>query len=361
MSNSCAWYTERMAKQPYRDIVLVIFVILALAGNYVMPQFSLILFFIAFIGALPTAFNALYALKKLRITIDTFNLFALVVSFAAREFRSAAFIVLMLSFARILNWYTETRAHSAIQELLKLKPASAIRERDSKLEEIPADNVHNEDILLVKEGSRIPVDGLVLSGKASINESAVTGESMPVEKIPGDSVLSSTLNESGTIKIRATRVGANSTIQRMAGLIREASANKSHAEKIADRFAAFFLPLVLLLGLFVYLWTRNVLMTASLFLVACADDMAVAIPLAITAAIGKAAKRGVVIKGGDWLETIANTKTIVLDKTGTLTYGSFNVASAALELFQRMPFGKWPRLPKNGPSIPWGERYFTKR
>ena len=134
----------------------------------------------------------------------------------------------------------------------------------------------------------------------------------------------------GTIKIRATRVGKDSTIERIAELINQASKHKSRSEKTADRFAKIFLPFVLIIGAITYLVTHNILYVASLFLVACADDMAVAIPLAITASIGKAAKKGIIIKGGEWLDVLSKVKTIVIDKTGTLTYGDLRVAKTII-------------------------------
>ncbi|MBI5421221.1 MAG: cation-translocating P-type ATPase [Parcubacteria group bacterium] len=289
------------------------------------------LFFVATIGALPTCIDALVSLYRRKITIDTFNVFALGVSFATQEFRSAAFIVLMLAFARILDWHVLSRSRNAVEELLRLKPLNALLEEDGSLREVQIDAVCEGNIVVIKEGARIPVDGVIVYGSASINESSVTGESTPVQKIVGDVVVSSTLNESGLLKIKATRVGRDSTLERMAELLRQASMHKSHSEKLADRFAGIFLPFVIVLGIVTYWITHNVFMVASLFLVACADDMAVAIPLAMTASLGYAAKRGVIIKGGEWLGVLGKIKTLVLDKTGTLTYGVFAIQAVDIE------------------------------
>ncbi len=190
------------------------------------------------------------------------------------------------------------------------------------MEVIDVGLVREGDIIVVPTGSRIPVDGVVVYGRAFINEASVTGESMPVEKFIGDNVLSSTLNESGILKFKAVRIGKDSTIERVAELIKEASKDKCPSEKTADKFARIFLPIVLAIGAATYFFTRDIKMTAAIFLVACADDMAVAIPLAMTASLGRAAKRGVVIKGGEWLDRLSKTDVIVLDKTGTLTYGN---------------------------------------
>lgn len=318
-------------KPPTRDYLLIGLVVLAYLLPFLWPEAKAILPLAAFIAAVPTLWTAAKALARFKISIDVFNAFALGISFASGEVESAVFIVLMLACARILEQRTEARANRAIEELLKLKPQKATREADGRLEEIPVENVKAGDILVIRTGARVPVDGTVVFGTGSANEASVTGESLPVEKRIGDPVVSATLLESGLLKIKATKVGKDSTIERMAALMQEASKNKSRSEKMADRFAGFFLPLVGLLGLATYWWTRDLKMTAALFLVACADDMAVAIPLAVTASLGQAAKRGVIIKGGEWLLQLGRVKKLILDKTGTLTYGSLDVGEVRLE------------------------------
>src|SRR3989338_9198315 len=314
------------------DYALVVLISVAFLANLQFPQASFVLWICVYLGALPTLWGSLRSTTVRKISIDTFNIFAVAVSIIYGEVRSATFIILMLALARLLDANTQSRTRRTLEELLKLKPQTAMREKDGQTEEIPADSVSAGDILIVKEGSRVPVDGIIVFGKAEINEAPVTGESALQEKITGDGVLGATMNESGLIKIRATRVGKDSTIERMASLVKEASKNKSNSEKLADRFASAFLPFVLVLGAGIYFFTRDISMTAALFLVACADDMAVAIPLAITAGIGKAAKRGVVIKGGEWIEALSKIRTLVIDKTGTLTYGSFALKEAEIEL-----------------------------
>ncbi|MFH1246734.1 MAG: cation-translocating P-type ATPase [Candidatus Liptonbacteria bacterium] len=316
---------------PYREYVVIVAVFAGLIADLIVPSAAPALLVISLIGAVPTAWKALESLFKRRISIDTFNVFALAISFFVHEVRSAAFIVLMLSFADLLEWRTSSRAHSAVKALLQLKPEKAVRMRGEAEEEIPAAEIRENDVLLVKEGERVPADGTVIFGSALMNESSVTGESLPVTKTVGDRVISGTVSESGIVKFRATHVGENSTLEQMAGLIREAQKNKSRSERMADHFAAIFLPIIILGGVAVYFITHDIRMAAALFLVACADDMAVAIPLAITAAIGHAAKRGVIIKGGEWLSALGKIDTLVLDKTGTLTYGSFALREVEIE------------------------------
>ena len=311
---------------PRREYLIVAAIVIAFLIDVFSGYGKIPLAIAAALAVFPTLLGAVRALWKRKLTIDTFNALAVAASFATNEIRSAAFIGLMLTFARYLDWRTESRARHAIEELMRLKPAIARRETASGAEDVPVDEVKKGDVVIVSVGSRVPVDGIVIGGDAHVNEASVTGESRLVMKRFGDRVVSSTLVESGGIRMRATDVGADSTIERMATLIREATANKSRAERMADKFAGMFLPLVALLGFGTYVWTRDIRMTAAIFLVACADDMAVAIPLAVTAAVGRAAKRGVIIKGGEWLDVLGRLKTVVLDKTGTLTYGSLAIA-----------------------------------
>jgi heavy metal translocating P-type ATPase len=305
----------------------------ALIANFFWPPVSVVLLVVSVLGALPILWRGLGTIhgRDFHITIDTFNLFALGVSFATLEVRSAAFIVLMVTSADLLDRRARMRTEHAVQRLLSLKPVTAKRERGVDVERIPASHIRVGDVLVVATGEAIPADGMVTAGEAMIDEALVTGESLPVHKRPGMRVLVSTIVQDGTLKIRATHVGAASTIERMAQLMRQAQENKSRPERLADRFAAVFLPLVLVIGVIVYLQTRSIQMVAALFLVACADDIALSIPLAITASLGQAAKRGVVIKGGSALGVLARVQTIVLDKTGTLTYGSFQVGEVWID------------------------------
>lgn len=322
-----------MVASPWRDIVFIIIISgLLTVDTMGHDGVVLLLWIVSFLGAFPVMGAAIRSLIERRLSIDVFNAFAVSVAFSTSEVRSASFIVLMLSFASILEWRTSSRQTQAIESLLALKPDRALRAlEDGTLEDIPAEEVRTGDVLLVRTGERVPVDGTVSFGTASINEASVTGESKPVEKIPGDAVFSSTLNEGAPIKIVATRVGRDSTIDRMIALVGEARRNKSAPERLADVFAGYFLPATFLIGAITFIFTHNLSMVAALFLVACADDMAVAIPLAVSAALGHAARRGVLVKGGERLSLLSRVRTVVFDKTGTLTLGTFAVEEVIRE------------------------------
>jgi len=371
--------SKRFISPILRDYLLIVLIILVLGADFLFQGIRFILFSVALIGALPTVRSALRSLMQRRISIDMFNLTGLALSFITMEIRPAAFIVLMLTFARLLNSYTGSRARQAIEELLKLKPPKTIREQNGQLREIPVDNVKEGDIIVVKSGSRIPIDGIVVFGNALVNESSVSGESIPIQRIVGDNVLSSTLIESGVLKIQAKKVGKDSTIEQIVALMREAAKHKSPPEKLADKFASIFLPILAVGGIITYLVTHNTSMTISLFLVACADDMAVAIPLAITASLGKAAKRGVIIKGGEWLEVLGRTKILIFDKTGTITYGKLTIHDvhiepgitednfwrfvAIAEKFSEHPIGKavFRKAAESFPQVPNPDEFYVHK
>jgi heavy metal translocating P-type ATPase len=308
---------------PKREYLLIFLIPIAFVVDVIYPGQWFVLLTVTSFAAAPVVVQALRSLLNWNLSIDVFNTFALFVTFAVADIHSAAFIVLMLSFARLLEWRTETKTNNAVHDLLERRPKKAVRENETVISTIPIERIRKDDILIVKPGEPIPVDGVIVYGKTEVNEALVTGESLPQEKILGDEVLVSTINISQPIKIRATRIGKDSTLEKMAQLVAEAGKKKSKEQKFADVFAGYFFPIVLILGIGTYLATGNIYMTIALFLVACADDIAVAIPLAVTASLGHAAKRGVVVKGGSVLRELARTKTLVLDKTGTLTYGDF--------------------------------------
>ncbi|OGG08922.1 hypothetical protein A2154_02980 [Candidatus Gottesmanbacteria bacterium RBG_16_43_7] len=316
---------------PTREYIIIAVVTVTLGSAWIIPQLNPILLLITVLVAIPTVVDGVKALLGHKITIETFNSAALLIALFSGETTSAAVIVLMLSLAQVLEIKTQVRAQRAVAELMKLKPQTAKTEVNGIVSESPIIAIKVGDILVVENGERIPADGEIIYGKAYIDESSVTGESKPVYKTVSSRVVSGTLNQSGLIKVKAISVGADSTIEQMARLISEAERNKSRSEKLADKFSGIFLPVLLIIGAVTYLVTRNASMTAALFLVACADDMAVAIPLTMTIALGRAARRGVIIKGGMWLDAIRKIKTLVLDKTGTLTYGAFTVKSVYIE------------------------------
>lgn len=319
---------------PIRQITLILLVLLGFTVSWVgFPNGHTSLLVFSVLGGLPTIWGGLRSIwEEHRISIDTFNMLGLLLAYGMLDASSAGFIVLMLQSASLLEWNTRCHASRAVSELLALRPEHATVEGiNGVLQEVSIEDVHAGSVVLVREGERIPVDGVIISGSASIDASSMTGESALQNKSFGDDVLGITVVVEGHLRVRATTVGKESTVSRMIKIVESAEKNKSKTHLMADRFAQIFLPLVVLGGIGVFLFTHDVTMVIAFFLVACADDIAVSIPLAFSAALGQAARNGIIIKGGKWLEALARVKTFVLDKTGTLTYGTFSVREAYIE------------------------------
>lgn len=277
---------------------------------------------VSLLGLLPVFLSALSALLKRQLTIDLLASIALVFSLLAGEWRSAAFITLMLASARLFARYTGGRARRAIESLLKLRPSKAhVRLADYKIVEVDIGKLKVGDFIVVESGERMAVDGIVESGEADIDQSSLTGESEPVSKTVGDEVFSSTLNISGSLVVKATRVGEDTAFSKVLDLVEKSQTSKSPITSIIDRFAGWYIIASLVGSLLLYLFTKNLSLVLSILLVTCADDLAVAVPLAFTATIGAAARRGIIIKGGNFIEGLTKTKIMIFDKTGTLTEG----------------------------------------
>ncbi len=318
-------------KTPKREYLILYLIAIGFLIDWFFPQYWFMLLTAASFGAYPILVNAFTSILRWQLTIDVFNLFALIFVFSTGDIHSAAFIVLMLAFTRLSKWRTSTRSKDAVEELLKHRPKTAFRENGTIVDEINIARVRKGDILTVKAGEQIPVDGTVVFGKTKVDELFITGESVPVEKNTNDEVLASTVNLTNPVKICATNVGKDTTLEKMASLMEQGYKKMSKVQKLANVFASYFFPIVLICGLGIYLVTQDLAMTAAFFLVACADDITVAIPLAITATFSQAAKKGVLIKNGKILSCISGAHAIVFNKTNTLTYGDFVLKDVYIE------------------------------
>ncbi|MDD5433059.1 MAG: cation-translocating P-type ATPase [Candidatus Pacebacteria bacterium] len=311
------------------NIVLAVIIGLALILHFLGWDFSQKIFILfSFLGLLPVIKSAVLALLKKKLTIDLLASIALIFAFISQEWHSAAFICLMLAFARIFALWTDKKAQHILEHLLKYQPNKVKVQRNNQTLEISLNQLLAGDLMVIESGDRIPADGQVVSGQASINEATITGESEPVMKTIGDSVLSSTLNESGSLLVKAQRIGKDSTVEKIISLVSEASGKKSQSERMSDKFTAWYIAITLLAGLLLFLLLKNTDLVLSILLVTCADDIAVAVPLGFTLAIAKGAKMGVLIKGGGVVENLAKIKYFMTDKTGTLTFGRPKIMKA---------------------------------
>ncbi len=234
---------------------------------------------------------------------------------------AAAEVALIMAIGEMMEKQTTNRAKRGIEKLLSLVPAMARRLEDGKEVMVPLGEVRVGDRLRIIPGEHIPVDGKIIFGETSIDQSLVTGESMPVEKKKGGSVFCGTLNYLGTADIVAEKVGNDSSIAQMIRMVREAEARKAPAERMADKAASYFVPLALVLSVLTYFFTGDMMRAVTILVVFCPCALVLATPTAIMAAIGQAARHGIIIKSGESLEKLGDVNTIAFDKTGTLTHG----------------------------------------
>ena len=203
----------------------------------------------------------------------------------------------------------------------KLAPQTATVVRDGSEKEIPIDQVKKGDHILVRPGGKVPVDGTVIDGQATIDESPITGESMPVEKTEGSSVFASTIAQGGFLTLRAEAIGSDTTFGKIINMVEEAESKKGAVQRYADKFSAWYLPVVTFIAILTYLISGDLMATVAVMVVACACAFALATPVALLASVGSNAKRGVLIKGGKYIEALARADILLIDKTGTLTFG----------------------------------------
>lgn len=244
-----------------------------------------------------------------------------IAALAIGEWATAAVVVFFMRVGEYAERFTAERARRALKNLTALAPQRALVERDGREVELPISAVRPGEVVIVRPGGQIPVDGEVLSGYATVNQAAITGESMPVEVSPGTGVFAATIAQFGSLRVRATRIGPDSTFGKVITLVEEAETHRAEVQRIADKFSAYYLPVVATLATLTYFLSRDALATTAVLVVACSCSFALATPIAMLASIGAAAKRGLLIKGGKYLELLARADVLLVDKTGTLTEG----------------------------------------
>ncbi len=312
---------ERMAKSRLADIARIAFVLLSLAADF----FRLLPFDIALpavaIGGFPIFRSAFFDLKERSVTVPVFMSIGITASLLIGEHEAALTITFFMLLAEFIEAFTTERARRAIRELMDFSPKTARVKRNGGEEEVGLDHIRVSDVVVVRTGERIPVDGEIIWGDASVSQAAITGESIPVDRGVGDAVFAGTIAEAGAIEVRTAKLAQDATLSRIIRLVEEAEGSKAPVQKFADRFSSYFAPLVILAALATYLATNDPLKAIAVVVVACPCAVALATPLAVVAGTGKAAKQGIIIKGGLHLETLAGIDTLVVDKTGTLTIG----------------------------------------
>ncbi len=272
-------------------------------------------------GGYPVLRNVIRATLRRQVVSHTLMTVGMLAALAVGEWVTAAIVVLFMRVGDYVENFTTESARRAVKELTALAPQTARIEELGLELEIPASQVAPGQVVIVRPGEKIPVDGEVLSGHATIDQAAITGESMPVEAAAGTKVFAASLARLGSLRIRTERSGADTTFGRVIKMVEEAEANRADVQRFADRFSAWYLPIVAGIAALTFIFSRNPLSTAAVLLVACSCSIALATPVAMLASIGASAKRGLLIKGGKYLETLARADVLLVDKTGTLTLG----------------------------------------
>ena len=279
------------------------------------------------LGAAPIAIQAYQALKVKVVSIDVLVTIAVAGAFLIKNLEESAIVTFLFLFGAYLEQRTLNKTRSAIKELTEMAPESALKQmKNGEFEEVEVEEVDAGDILLVKTGAKVPVDGTVLAGHGHINEASITGESVPVSKKKDDQVYAGTILENGTIQVIADRVGEDTTFGKIIELVEEAQDSKSEAERFIDRFSKHYTPAVLIFSVIVWLFSRNIELAITILVLGCPGALVIGVPVSNVAGIGNGARHGVLLKGSEVIHDFSKVDTIVFDKTGTLTIGNPKVA-----------------------------------
>jgi Cd2+/Zn2+-exporting ATPase len=283
----------------------------------------------AVVGGFDIAKTAYYEVKSRTLGIKTLVTLAAIGAIAIGEYWEAAAVVFLFALGSYLEGRTMRKTRTALEELLEMTPDTATVRRDGEHKEVPAREVADGEIVIVKPGEKIPVDGDVVDGESAVNQAPVTGESAPVHKADGDEVYAGTVNQEGALDVRTTGAGSDTTLQRIIRRVEEAQEAQSPTESLIDRFATYYTPGVIALSIGAYAVTQNAILSLTLLVIGCPGALVIGPPVSIVSAIGNAARSGVLMKGGEHLEQAGKIDLVAFDKTGTLTKGETAVADVA--------------------------------
>ncbi len=273
------------------------------------------------IAGYPTFVNVVRATMKRQVISHTLMSIGVLAALIVGQWVTAAIVVFFMRVGDYAERFTTERSRQALKKLTAMAPQTARVERNGQEQEVPLADLQIGETVIIRPGEKIPVDGEVIGGQATLNQAAITGESMPVEAGIGSRVFAATFAELGSLRVRATQIGADTTFGKVIRLVEEAEAHRADVQRIADKFSGYFLPIVAAIALLTFLISRNPLSTAAVLVVACSCSLALATPIAMLASIGAAAKIGLLIKGGKYIEVLARADVVLIDKTGTLTLG----------------------------------------
>jgi len=314
--------------EPFRTLCLTIlsgiFLLISFFGWVKLP-FDIAWFAIV-ISGVPIVYSAIKGLvTKFDITTDVLVAIALIAAVVIKEYFAAGEVAFIMQLGKVLEDITAGRTRRNLQSLINMAPQMASIRTENGEKEIPASEVKIGDVILIRPGGSVPVDGKIVRGNTSIDQSVMTGESVPIDKKEGDIVYQGTFNQQGAIDIEATHSGDDSSLKKMIKLVEEAEKNKAPIVRIADKWAKILVPVALGSSILIGLLTKDIYRAVTALVVFCPCSLVLATPTAIMAAIGNATKKGILIKSGAAIETTAKVNAFVMDKTGTLTYGKLAV------------------------------------
>ncbi len=281
------------------------------------------------INGLPIIWSAVKGLINREVNVDELVSLAIIASLTQGEFLAAAVVSFVMTIGGLIEQVTSESARKAIKSLIRISPqtATVLIGKEEKI--VAIEKVSVGDRILIKPGDRIPVDACIISGVSAVDESAMTGESLPVEKQAGDNILAGTLNYNGVLKAQTTKVGKDTTLGRIIKLVSEAELHRPEAVRIIDRYATWFTPTILASSAIAWFFTGEISRAVAVLIVGCPCALILAAPTATVAALGRAAKAGILVKGGQYLERAATVRAVLFDKTGTLTLGEPRVEEIA--------------------------------
>jgi len=327
---------EPVLSEPMARISIVTGFLILIAWILELTHFSItwaspvIATLAALVGGFPIAQWAWAGIKAREITANQLVVIALVASLLGGEYLAAAVVAFIMIFGGTLEELTTHKMKLSISDLMNLTPPKVTRRKKGKEEVVDLDEIILGDVILVRTGERIPVDGEITSGDGVINEAPITGESVPVDKSATAEVFAGTLLESGALTIETTKVGTDTVLGRIVELVEAAEGNEAPVQRLADKYAKYFTPIILAIAIAVWIYTKDYHRALAIVIVACPCGFVLATPTAVMAGLANGARRGILVKGGKYLEAIGKASVVAFDKTGTLTYGKPEVTDVVL-------------------------------
>ena len=320
------WISKHQNKMTLSIAVLIA---LSLISSYLLHlEIVATVFMIvaSIIGAIPVALHAFSALQNKVISIELLVTIAVIGAFIIGEYEESAVVTFLFLFGSYLEQKTLEKTRSSVKSLTKMAPTTAeLVNEDGTTETVDVDDLDEGDHVLVKPGGQIPVDGKIIDGTGYMNEASITGESTPVQKSNGDKVFAGSIADNGTITIETTSVGEDTTFGKIIELVEEAQDSQSPAARFIDKFATYYTPAVLIIGILVWIFTQDFPLAITVLVLGCPGALVIGAPVSNVAGIGNGAKNGILMKGGNAVNTFSHVDTLVLDKTGTLTTGKMSV------------------------------------